>query len=250
MSVWKLAEMTWHEVRDLIGSRTAAIQPVGAIEAHGPHLPLATDVIIAEAMAREGARRLSRRGWQALILPAISYTTAGFARSFPGTIDIDSRSIEGQVTDLAASLARAGIGTMVLANSHFDPGHLQALHNAARRVEQAGVPRLVFPDLTRKPWGGRLTEEFRSGACHAGQYETSIVIDARPELVRETVRVGLRARMVSLSQAIADGVTSFEEAGGSEAYFGDPASASLAEGQATIATLGTILEEAVGDPPA
>src|SRR2546422_6372108 len=52
MAVLDLAHLTWEEVRDLDRTKTVAIVPVGAVEAHGPHLPLATDVIIAEAMAR------------------------------------------------------------------------------------------------------------------------------------------------------------------------------------------------------
>ncbi len=53
-----------------------AILPVGAVEAHGPHLPLATDGIIAAAMAEDGARRLANRGLEALLLPAVDYTAA------------------------------------------------------------------------------------------------------------------------------------------------------------------------------
>src|SRR5207244_12308244 len=73
----ELSNMTWEEARALAGGRAVAILPVGAIEAHGPHLPLATDVIIAEAMARAGAERLLARGVAALVLPAPAYTTGG-----------------------------------------------------------------------------------------------------------------------------------------------------------------------------
>ena len=74
----ELAELTWEEVRDLERARTVAILPVGALEAHGPHLPLATDVIIARAMARAGAERLAARGIGAVLLPPLPYTAAPF----------------------------------------------------------------------------------------------------------------------------------------------------------------------------
>ena len=61
MPVHELAQLTWEEVRDLDRAQTLVILPVGAVEAHGPHLPLATDVVIAGAMARAGARRLAAR---------------------------------------------------------------------------------------------------------------------------------------------------------------------------------------------
>jgi creatinine amidohydrolase len=108
-----------------------------------------------------------------------------------------------------------------------------------------GTIEVVFPDLTRKPWSLRLGEEFNSGACHAGRFETSVVLAVSPELVRENVRRALPSNPKSLSVAIREGKTTFSEAGGPDAYFGHPAEASAKEGEATIETLGAILEEAV-----
>ena len=71
-----LAAMTWEEARDAAGPGSVAILPVGAIEAHGPHLPLETDVIIAQAMARSGAARLAARGLRVVVLPPLTYTAA------------------------------------------------------------------------------------------------------------------------------------------------------------------------------
>jgi creatinine amidohydrolase len=96
--------------------------------------------------------------------------------------------------------------------------------------EQHGVV-VTFPDITRKPWAVRLTAEFKSGACHAGQFETSIVMAERPDLVRESIRVTLDPNPTSLSQAIREGKKTFEEAGGPSAYFGFPRGASAAEGR-------------------
>jgi creatinine amidohydrolase len=90
-----------------------------------------------------------------------------------------------------------------------------------------------------------LTDEFKSGACHAGRFEGSIVLAERPELVRDDVRRRLTAVTASLSSAIGEGKRTFEEAGGPRAYFGDPAAATADEGRTTIATLGAILADAV-----
>ncbi len=106
-------------------------------------------------------------------------------------------------------------------------------------------PHVIFPDVSRKPWALRLSEEFRSGACHAGRYESSIVLAARPELVREAIRKALPPNARSLSTAIRSGMRTFEEAGGEAAYFGYPADARANEGADTIEVLGSILEEAV-----
>src|SRR5437773_1927185 len=123
--------------------------------------------------------------------------------------------------------------------------HVAAIEAAVGQQRRDNGARIVFPDVTKRPWALRLTEEFRSGACHAGQYESSIVMAARPELVREAIRRSLPANPRSLSTAIRSGQTSFEEAGGPRAYFGSPADAGADEGARTIEALGAILEEAV-----
>lgn len=240
----QLAEMTWEEARDIDRGRTVAVLPVGAIEAHGPHLPLATDCVIAEAMARAAAERLEAGGVPAVVLPVLPFTCAGFASRFPGTISTSPRTVTAIVSDIARSLAGQGFRALALANAHLDPDHLASLHAAREAAAGHGVA-VVFPDITRRPWGRRLTEEFRSGACHAGRFEGSVVLAERPDLVRDDLRRELPANPRSLSDAIAEGKRTFEEAGGVRAYFGDPAAASAAEGEETIAALGGILADAV-----
>jgi creatinine amidohydrolase len=242
----QLAEMTWEEARDLERARTVAVLPIGAVEAHGPHLPLATDGVIAEAMARDGVIRLEARGIPAVVLPILAYTAAGFAATFPGTISASAAAVTALVADIARSLGRHGFRALAIANAHLDPAHLAALHAAREAAAEAGIP-IVFPDLTRKPWGGRLTDEFKSGACHAGRFEGSVVMAERPDLVREEVRRELPPVSASLSAAIGAGKSTFEAAGGPRAYFGDPAAATAEEGRETVAALGAILADAVTD---
>jgi creatinine amidohydrolase len=237
--------MTWEEARAAAGPRSAAILPVGAMEAHGPHLPLETDVIIAQAMTRAGAERLARQGWTVVMLPALPFTTARFAETFAGTLSLRPATATAVVVDLAAGLARHGFGVLALANAHLDPAHLASLDAAVAEIRRdVGLP-VAFPNLALKPWAPRLSDEFRSGACHAGQFETSIVLAERPELVRDAIRATLPANPASLSRAIREGKRSFEEAGGTRAYFGYPSQATAEEGRATIEVLGAILEEAV-----
>jgi creatinine amidohydrolase len=239
----RLAEMTWEEVRELDKSRAVAILPVGAIEAHGPHLPLETDLIIAEAMAESGAALLSAKGRIPVLLPTLAWTAATFAAAFPGTISISPQAAEEMLVDVARSLNGAGFRILAFANSHLDPAHLASLHAAAERIRGGTEMQVAFPDLTRKPWALRLTDEFKSGACHAGRFETSIVMAHRPDRVREALRRNLPENAISLSTAIRDHKKTFAEAGGPLAYFGAPAEASPEEGRRTIEILGEILAE-------
>jgi len=245
MTVIRLADTTWERIRDLDPRRAVAILPTGATEAHGPHLPMDTDVTIAESMATAGAERLSAGGRVAVILPALAYTSARFAADFPGTIDVSPRTVNALIVDIARSLARSGFETLAIANSHFDPDHLGAVHEATKEIRDLGILSVAFPDVTRKPWGSRLTEEFRSGACHAGRYEGSMVLARSPEKVDLDIMLGLPPIRASLSEAIRDGKTSFAQAGGERAYFGSPGEASAEEGVETIGILGDILAEAV-----
>lgn len=243
MAVWELPDMTWEEARDRLRGAVAVL-PIGATEAHGPHLPLSTDVVIAGAMARAGAERLSQRGHAVVLLAALDYTAAPYASAFPGTISVRPETVTRLVVDIARSLAAHGARALAVANAHLDPAHLAALHAAVDRAEAEGLPPVAFPDLTRRPWASRLGEEFRSGACHAGRFEGSVVLAEAPGAVREEVRAGLSPNPASLSVAIREGKRSFEEAGGPRAYFGWPADATAEEGRATVAVLGEILSDA------
>jgi len=245
MPIRRLFDMTFEEARDLDRERAIPILPVGAIEAHGPHLPLGTDVIIAEAMADAGARRMTSQRLEPLILPPIVYAPAGFAAGFAGTIAITPTALTTLVRDLAHELARQGFRMLAIANVHLDPAHLAALDETTAAISAAGILAVACPNLTKRTFASRLTDEFQSGACHAGQFETSVVLAARAELVRNERRRTLEANAHSLSTAIRDGKTTFEEAGGPLAYFGAPAAASADEGHRTIAVLGEILSEAV-----
>jgi creatinine amidohydrolase len=236
--------MTWEEARDAAGPGSIAVLPVGAIEAHGPHLPLETDVIIAQAMARAGAARLAAQGLRVLGLPPLAYTSAAYAQRFAGTLSLRPETVVATLVDIAGGLAWHGYAALAIANAHLDPGHLAALEAAVNQIRRDPGLVVAFPNLTLKPWALRLSDEFRSGACHAGQFETSIVLAERPELVREGTRATLPPNPASLSRAIREGKTSFEEAGGPRAYFGYPAQATAEEGRETVETLGAILAEA------
>jgi creatinine amidohydrolase len=100
---------------------------------------------------------------------------------------------------------------------------------------------VAFPDKRKRRWASTLTEEFRRGDCHAGAYETSLVLAARPELVREEVREGLEPVRISIAEKIREGVESFREAGASDAYFGNPREASIEEGEASYEALAEML---------
>lgn len=220
------ADATYAEMNTMRG--VIALLPTGATEAHGPHLPLSTDVIISEEGARRAAKKLNAEGTRALVLPPVAYAVTEFASAFSGTISIPIETATALLRDVILGSVRAGAKGVVVCNAHLEPGNIQAIKSAVKAANEAGAPA-AFPDVTRKPHALLLGEEFKTGACHAGKYETSLVLAARPELVRPEHK-HLEANPSSLSVAIREGKTSFEEAGGPEAYFGWPADATAEEG--------------------
>jgi creatinine amidohydrolase len=245
MAVYHWRTLSWPAFRALPADRLIAIVPLGALEAHGPHLPLGTDMVIAEAMAGAGAERLSGQGLEVVVLPTIPVAPAPFAAAFAGTIDTPPAATTALLTGIATSAARHGVRTTAVANAHHDPAHVAAVRDAVRAVELECPGALIFPDLTRRRWAVRLTDEFQSGACHAGRYEGSVVMAAEPHLVDEAHMRHLPANTQSLVAAIQRGDQTFAQAGGSDAYFGAPADATAEEGRDIIDRLGRILEEAV-----
>jgi creatinine amidohydrolase len=204
-------------------------------------LPLATDVIISEEVARRSALQLRQKGIAALILPSLTYVITDYSSDFPGTISIRKATFLSLLNDIAASLKQQGIARLCIVNSHLEPDHIQAIHEFVSGCE--GI-KILFPDKTRKPWASLLTPEFKQGACHAGSYETSLVLAAQKDLVREN-RADLPANPVNLAVLMKQGVKSFKQAGAPEAYFGNPAGATVEEGEQTYAILTRMIVETI-----
>lgn len=232
-------EKTWKELSE--DPPDVVLLPLGSVEAHGPHLPLATDSIISDEIAKRSAAELKKQGVAALILPAIHYVLTDYSNDFPGTITISAQTLQALLGDIARSLANQKIRTLCIVNSHLEPEHLSTLHEFAANCKQLTV---LFPDKTKKPWSSLLTEEFKKGACHAGSYETSLVLAAQPELVKEK-RKDLPPNQRNLAELMRQGVKNFRDAGAPDAYFGDPAAATKEEGEDTYAILTRMVVETI-----
>ena len=239
--------LTWKEAGAAINRGAVMILPVGSTEAHGPHLPLATDVIISEEMSHRAAVKLNEQGIAAFVLPPIAYSVTDFSSDFAGTISVRKETAAALIRDICISLYRQGARLVVVANSHLEPEHIASVNDAIEQVKRETGRVVAFPDKRRRRWAAQLTEEFRRGDCHAGSYETSLVMAAQPDLVREDVRRELAQVPISIAEKIRDGAQTFKEAGGAEAYFGSPAEATRAEGEAAYEALAGMLITAVAE---
>lgn len=217
-----------------------ALLPVGAVEPHGPHAPLGTDVMIAEGVCERAARRAGDdEPFVSLQLPALPFGVTRYARDFRGTVGLSEETLLGVLVDVGHALRRDGIERVVIVNHHFEPEHVATVRRATGQLREHGM-RVAMLDVLRRRNAERLTDEFRRGSCHAGQYETSMVLADRPELVADERR-GLPGVSVDMPALIRAGRTSFVELGMRDAYCGDPAAATADEGEQTYGVLAELL---------
>lgn len=172
--------LTAEELKKLSASGSIAIQPIGAIEQHGPHLPLGTDTIIAEAVAIEA---LERSNVPTIRLPTITVALSSEHLWAPGTLSFSVETLLLVLKDLGASLARAGIKRLVFLNGHG--GNSALLRVACReiRVEHGILTFLAHPQLPRDQGGTTGLDSEFGFAIHAGAGETSLMLHIAPESV-------------------------------------------------------------------
>ncbi len=244
----EFADLPWPAVASLTagGPRPVLLLPLGAVEAHGPHAPLGTDLLISLGMCRRAADRLRHDPHvRALVLPPIPYGVTRCASGFPGTVGVSGSTLQALLVEVCESLIRQGLRWILVVNNHFEPEHVRAVHAALDQVELRTGVVVGYLDLTRRARAELLGDEFRSGSCHAGSYETSLVLAERPELVEEEVMRALPPVHVDLPGVLASGVRDFRAMGMEQAYCGRPAEATAEQGQATFEVLADLLVEAV-----
>ncbi len=235
-----VARMTTDELSAVVEGPHPLVMlvPVGAIEPHGPHLALDTDLIISRAASERAASALAARGVVALVAPDIAYGVTDFAAGFAGAVSVPGPAVVAYARGVVEGWLIAGAAHVCLVNNHLEPAHDRSIRDAVD-----GLPReraSVASPLTRR-WARTLSDEFKRGACHAGEYETSIVQAASADSVREGIRESLPEVDVSLSDGIARGVLHFRDLGLSRSYAGAPARATASHGDEMLSRLAEMI---------
>jgi creatinine amidohydrolase len=247
----RLDQLTSPEVSALVaGGRACVLLPVGSVEPHGPHLPLATDSWISEVACARAADELGSSNLDVVIAPTLPFGVTDYAAGFAGAIGVRPEVLTAFLADLVRRLLADGFRHVCIVNNHLEPAHDAAVRAALEGTEK-GRASVACP-LERR-FGRTLSAEFKSGACHAGRYETSLVLAARPDDVRADYK-DLGALELSLSAGILAGKKTFAEIGMARAYTGAPAEASAAEGRELYERLADMIvvtvKDALGTPSA
>ena len=152
-----ITEMTWTEVDEAMKDRPVGIVPVGATEAHGPHLPVSADTVIAMEMARRGAAKLKERGIPCLILPPVNFTVAEFSTDFSGTISIPAETATALIRDVCVYASKK-FRAVALVNIHLEPSTSRASRRRSRRPasrERASASSTSRRSAGRSRWARR-----------------------------------------------------------------------------------------------
>ncbi|WP_394823311.1 creatininase family protein [Pendulispora albinea] len=223
----RLAELTTEEASAARGhARSCVLVPVGSVEPHGPHLPLATDTIISEEAAHRAAAVLRDEGIAAYVAPSVPYGVTDYARGFAGALSIPAPVLTAYLEAIARSVLDDGFSHVCFVNNHLEPAHDTAVRAALAALPE-GSASVACP-LTRR-WARTLSEEFKRGDCHAGRYETSLILAADAGAVRASA-AALPPVPISLADGIRAGKSSFAEMGIARAYTGTPHEATADEG--------------------
>ncbi len=257
-----MAHLTYIQIEEAAQEGTIVLFPVGVIEEHGPHLPLAVDVYGSYIQSRVVKSELEKKGIKSLIAPPFYWGINIATGSFGGSFTCREETMISILSDAMASLKSWGFDQVFFINHHLDGGHTKALDKAIRKVRmEIGIGAYwIMDQLVAKRLGFKEDEThliihkslMPSGPpplyldLHAEGYETSFMWHYLPELVNLEVLRELKPTNLTMKDLLV------WRKGGMEArkitpqgYFGDPTTANPNMGKEEIETYGRIVAEVI-----
>ena len=183
MAVHYWTDLSGPELAALADEQAVAILPVAAVEQHGPHLPLATDVTIGEGLVAAALERYADDPRTVLVLPTMAVGASMEHADFPGTLSLSPEQAIEQIEAIGASVARAGVKRLMLFNSHG--GNKAVLDIAALNLRAAHGLLVVKANYFRfAPPADALAARELAHGLHGGALETSLMLHFAPHAVR------------------------------------------------------------------
>lgn len=177
-----LAETTWATVRKT--NYEVAVLPWGSTEAHNYHLPYGTDTIQCDHIAAESARRAWKAGARVLVLPTVPFGANTGHLNIPGTINMHPSTQAAVLRDVVESLATQGFTKLVILDGHGGNTFKPLIREIQSEVDD------VFLSVARWYEIGDTDAYFDEPGDHAGEMETSVMLNAAPDLVRPLEEAG------------------------------------------------------------
>lgn len=255
-----MADMTFPEIEEAARSGAVPLWALGVIEQHGPHLPLATDVYVPSAILRSAKRLLADRGIEAIIVPPFYWGVNHVTGSYVGSFVVRPSVVVDLMTDVFQSLRKDGFDRVFCLSGHGDALHNRTILDGVRQgsraagiegrlvVQPAAAARLGFdpadPHLAMTETAATPAKKYLD--VHAGEWETSLVWAAFPDVVRSEVLPRLAStnfELPDLAEWRQGGEHAFRKT--PLGYIGDPAVSSRDEGLALLWHEATLVADAV-----
>ena len=180
-----LEEMTRTEARSAAAAGALLVWPLGAIEQHGPHLPVGTDTFTIEHIARQSAAQAAT-SIPVVVAPTMPFGSSHHHLPFGGTMSLGSESYYRLTYELAESLIVSGFKNLFLLNGHG--GNHELLQLVARDLALKHSVSVASASYWTVAWDAMIALNAHIGQRfpgHAGAFETSVMLSLRPELVCE-----------------------------------------------------------------
>ena len=232
-----IAHLRGPQVATALTETSVIVQPLGAIEQHGPHLPLITDLAIASAVAEAAVPRAVEAGVDAWLLPPLAYTKSNEHAWNAGTIWMSARTMLSVLEDIGRCIAATRARKLVFLNGHGGNSALVAMANRELRLQFGLETFLAHPSQPADQGGASPPSELGMGV-HGGTDETSMMLHLHPELVdmskavRDIPEHLATNRHVRFGGSVAFGWLSNDF--GDHGHIGDPTQASAALGRTLV----------------
>jgi len=229
-----IEEMSTVAFQEGIEKTRTVIVPLGAVEEHGPHLPMNTDILHAYVIAKKASENVD-----VFVAPPIYFGVCRSTASFPGTIDVRPETLEMLINDVVSALYRHGLRRFILYSGHAGMNHRASMLNSADTLlalfDDIVISSITDADLVDQEFF-ELVET--PGDSHAGEIETSLVMSIAPELVGDPPKADAPAFPKSM---VVGDTRKYWKSG----VWGDPQKASADKGHRMMEILTRNLEELV-----
>jgi creatinine amidohydrolase len=181
LNVRRFADLTGPQVSELLTDRSILVQPLGAIEQHGPHLPLSTDSVVATAVAEAAVAEIGEE-LDVWLLPTLEYTKSNEHAWSAGTVWLSATTLLAVLDDLGRCIATTPAKRLVFLNGHGGNSALLNVANRELRLAHGLMTFLTHPGVPADQGGSSPAEELGMGV-HGGTEETSMMLHLAPHLV-------------------------------------------------------------------
>ena len=180
-AIRRLGDLRGPDVASKITSRSIFVQPLGAIEQHGPHLPFNTDEVVATAVAEAAVEKVGE-SLDVWLLPTLTYTKSNEHAWAPGTIWLSATTMLSVLDDIGRCVSRTNAQKLVFLNGHGGNSALLNVVNRELRLNYGLQTFTAHPSMPPDQGGGSAESELGMG-IHGGTDETSVMLHLRPDLV-------------------------------------------------------------------